>query len=75
MKVSQLGQAALDSVEVDDGAYSAALVALRSAAPQHDALILALESAASAYALDAMEAGFITGVSLATSPIRWLLTV
>lgn len=73
MKLSQIGQAALDSVEVDDGAYSAALVALRKAAPQHDALILALESAASAYALDAMEAGFITGVSLATNPAGWLV--
>ena len=68
MKISTLGHAALEGVTVDDSAYSAAIRTLRLAAPEHDALILALECAASDYALACMEAGFITGVSVATAP-------
>lgn len=75
MKLSEIGQAALERVRVDDGAYSEAIRALQTAAPEHTDLILRLESEASRYALDAMEQGFIIGVSVATSPLRWLLTV
>lgn len=73
MRLTELGQVALGLAQADDSGFSSAVRALMAAAPEHTELILALESAASAYADDLAEAAFCLATDFATNPAKWLV--
>ncbi len=64
---------ASDRAQAESAAFSALIEKLRTVAPQHDALVLDLEAAGSAYAAAYGEACFAIGVELAAQPANLLL--
>jgi len=64
---------ASERAQAESAAFSALIEKLRTVAPQHDTLALALEAAGSAYAVAYGEACFVVGVELAARPAALLL--